>query len=126
MAIGVNERGEKKPLALADAVPESKQIWREVLLGLSGRGLTIPPKLAAGDDALGFSAAVRAIYPETQQQRCWLHNAANVLNYPPKSLQPKAKALHVSGWLRPKLRPGSPSSSSLPPSSPNIPRRSSA
>jgi len=99
VVIGVNERGEKKLLALEDGVRESKQSWREVLLALKGRGLTIPPRLAVGDGALGFWAALREIYPETRQQRCWVHKTANVLNYLPKSLQPKAKAALHEIWM---------------------------
>jgi len=99
VVIGVNERGQKKLLALEDGVRESKQSWREVLLALKGRGLTIPPRLAVGDGALGFWAAVREIYPETRPQRCWVHKTANVLNYLPKSLQPKAKAALHEIWM---------------------------
>jgi transposase-like protein len=99
VVIGVNERGEKKLLAIEDGVRESKQSWREVLLALKGRGLTIPPKLAVGDGALGFWAAVREIYPETRPQRCWVHKTANVLNYLPKSVQPKAKAALHEIWM---------------------------
>ena len=99
VVIGVNERGEKKLLALEDGVRESKQSWREVLLALKGRGLTIPPRLAVGDGALGFWAVLREIYPETRQQRCWVHKTANVLNYLPKSLQPKAKAALHEIWM---------------------------
>lgn len=99
VVVGVNERGEKKLLAIEDGVRESKQSWREVLLELKGRGLTIPPRLAVGDGALGFWAAVREIYPETRPQRCWVHKTANVLNYLPKSLQPKAKAALHEIWM---------------------------
>ena len=99
VVIGVNERGQKKLLAIEDGVRESKQSWREVLLDLKGRGLTIPPRLAVGDGALGFWAALREIYPETRQQRCWVHKTANVLNYLPKSLQPKAKAALHEIWM---------------------------
>ena len=99
VVIGVNERGQKKLLALEDGVRESKQSWREVLLALKGRGLTIPPRLAVGDGALGFWAALREIYPETRQQRCWVHKTANVLNYLPRSLQPKAKAALHEIWM---------------------------
>ena len=81
VVIGVNERGQKKLLAIEDGVRESKQSWREVLLELKARGLTIPPRLAVGDGALGFWAAVREIYPDTRPQRCWVHKTANVLNY---------------------------------------------
>jgi putative transposase len=99
VVIGVNERGQKKLLAIEDGVRESKQSWREVLLELKRRGLAIPPRLAVGDGALGFWAALREIYPETRQQRCWVHKAANVLNYLPRSLQPKAKAALHEIWM---------------------------
>jgi putative transposase len=99
VVIGVNERGQKKFLAIEDGVRESKQSWRELLLALKGRGLGIPPRLAVGDGALGFWAALREIYPQTRQQRCWVHKTANVLNYLPKSLQPKAKAALHEIWM---------------------------
>lgn len=92
--IGVNERGEKHFLAIEDGSRESTQSWREVLLKLKARGMNAP-ELAIGDGALGFWAAADQIYPETRQQRCWVHKTANVLNKLPKSTQPKAKqALH--------------------------------
>lgn len=92
--IGVNERGEKRFLAIEDGMRESTQSWREVLIKLKSRGLNCP-KLMCGDGALGFWKAADEIYPEARQQRCWVHKTANVLNKLPKSLQPKAKkALH--------------------------------
>ncbi len=62
VVIGVNERGEKHFLAIEDGVRESTQSWREVLLKLKSRGLT-PPKLAIGDGAMGFRAALEEVYP---------------------------------------------------------------
>ncbi len=53
VVIGVNERGEKRFLAIEDGVRESTQSWREVLLKLKSRGMNIP-KLAIGDGAMGF------------------------------------------------------------------------
>lgn len=92
--IGVNERGEKHFLAIEDGVRESTQSWREVLLNLKSRGLTLP-KLAVGDGAMGFWAALDEVYPATRQQRCWMHKTMNVLNCLPKLSQAKAKqALH--------------------------------
>ena len=94
VVIGVNARGEKHFLAIEDGVRESTQSWREVLLGLKSRGLNAP-KLAVGDGAMGFWAALEEVYPTTRQQRCWVHKTGNVLNYLPKRSQPKAKkALH--------------------------------
>ena len=42
------------------------------------------PMLAVGDGALGFWAAVREVWPETREQRCWVHKLANVLDKLPK------------------------------------------
>ena len=99
VVIGVNERGEKHFLAIEDGVRESKQSWRELLLDLKARGLTLPPKLAVGDGALGFWAALEEVYPTTRQQRCWVHKVANVLNYLPQAVQPKAKAALQQIWM---------------------------
>ena len=95
VVIGVNERGKKGFLAIEDGVRESTQSWREVLLKLKSRGMNIP-ELAIGDGAMGFWAALEEVYPESRQQRCWMHKTMNVLNCLPKSVQPKAKqALHA-------------------------------
>ncbi len=101
VVVGVNDRGEKHFLALEDGVRESTQSWREVLLDLKARGVRVAPKLATGDGALGFWAAMAEVFPETRHQRCWVHKTANVLNYLPKSVQAKAKrALHEI-WMAP-------------------------
>ena len=56
------------------------------------------PVLAVGDGALGFWAAVRTVFPEAREQRCWFHKTANVLNVLPKSAQPGAKAALAEIW----------------------------
>ena len=48
--------------------------------------------LATGDGALGFWAALRDVFPETKEQRCWVHATANVLDALPKRLHPDAKS----------------------------------
>ena len=94
VVLGVNERGEKRFLAMEDGVRESTQSWREVLLKLKSRGMNVP-ELAIGDGAMGFWSALEEVYPETREQRCWMHKTMNVLNCLPKSVQAKAKqALH--------------------------------
>ncbi|HJL54015.1 MAG TPA: IS256 family transposase [Arenicellales bacterium] len=97
--IGVNSRGQKHFLAIEDGVRESKQSWREVLLSLQQRGLRQSPKLAVGDGALGFWAALEEVYPATLIQRCWMHKTGNVLNYLPKSVQEKAKQGIHDIWM---------------------------
>lgn len=92
--IGVRPDGTKEVVALEDGYRESTESWQTVLRDLKRRGLRAPV-LAIGDGALGFWAAVREVWPETVEQRCWVHRIANVLDKLPKSLQPRAKqALH--------------------------------
>ena len=52
-----------------------------------------PPILAIGDGNLGLWAAVRDVYPEAREQRCWKHKMANILDKLPKRLQARAKEL---------------------------------
>lgn len=95
--VGVTARGQKRFLAIEDGVRESTQSWREVLLTLKSRAMNTP-KLAIGDGAMGFWAAMDEVYPETRQQRCWQHKTMNVLNCLPKLSQPKAKAAIHDIW----------------------------
>ena len=83
--LGATETGEKEILAIADGYRESKQSWQTVLLDLKSRGLEAP-KLAIGDGAMGFWAAMEEVYSATKHQRCWVHKTLNVLNHFPKNL----------------------------------------
>lgn len=95
VVIGATAEGKKQLLALNDGYRESEQSWKELLLDLKHRGLTIDPKLAIGDGALGFWKALPQVFGTTRSQRCWVHKTANVLNKLPVSQQAKAKeALH--------------------------------
>ena len=89
--MGAMADGKKELIAVLDGYRESEQSWSELLLDLKHRGLQTAPKIAVGDGALGFWAALRKVFPETKEQRCWVHKTANVLNNMPKSVQPKAK-----------------------------------
>ena len=89
--MGALEDGRKQLLAVHDGFRESELSWQELLEDLKGQGLELPPKLAVGDGAMGFWAALRKVYPATREQRCWLHKTANVLNKLPQSMQGKAK-----------------------------------
>ncbi len=92
--IGVRPDGTKELLAVEDGYRESQESWASVLRDLKRRGMRAPV-VAVGDGALGFWAAVGQVWPETREQRCWVHRLANVLDKLPKRLQPKAKrALH--------------------------------
>jgi len=97
--IGVTPEGKKELIGFDDGYRESAQSWRELLLDLKDRGLKTPPKLAVGDGALGFWAALSEVSGTTRQQRCWVHKTANVLNKLPKSLQAKAKSDLKDIWM---------------------------
>jgi transposase-like protein len=88
--LGVLPDGRKEVIALEDGYRESTESWASVLRDLKRRGMTAPV-LAIGDGNLGFWAALRDVYPETKEQRCWKHKVANVLDKLPKRLQAQAK-----------------------------------
>jgi transposase-like protein len=90
--VGVRLDGTKELVALADGYRESGESWADLLRDLRRRGMR-PPVLAVGDGALGFWAALRDVWPETTEQRCWVHKVANVLDALPKSVQPTAKKM---------------------------------
>src|SRR5215213_1895249 len=97
--IGATPEGKKELLGFTDGARESAQDWRELLLDLKSRGLAIAPKLAVADGALGFWKALGEVWPTTQEQRCWVHKTANILNKLPKSQQPKAKRSLQEIWM---------------------------
>jgi transposase-like protein len=49
------------------------------------------PQCSRSATALGFWGALREVFPDTTEQRCWFHKSANVLAALPKSAHPAAK-----------------------------------
>jgi putative transposase len=96
--MGATADGKKELIALSDGFRESEQSWKALLLDCQARGMTTAPKLAVGDGALGFWKALRQVFPTTQEQRCWVHKTANVLDKLPKGQQSKAKAMLHDIW----------------------------
>lgn len=99
VVIGATVDGKKELLAMLDGYRESAESWKELLLDLKQRGLTIDPKVAIGDGALGFWKALPQVFGATREQRCWVHKTANVLNKLPKGQQAKAKAALHEIWM---------------------------
>jgi transposase-like protein len=89
--IGVRLDGTKELVAIEDGYRESTESWAALMRNLKRRGMRAPV-LAVGDGALGFWKALRDVWPETREQRCWVHRIANVLDKLPKRLHAKAKA----------------------------------
>jgi putative transposase len=97
--MGATEDGQKELLAIVDGYRESEQSWTELLLDVKSRGVTVDPKLAAGDGALGFWKALPKVFPKTKEQRCWFHKSGNVIDKLPKRLQPGAKEKLHEIWM---------------------------
>ena len=95
--VGVRPDGTKELVALEPGYRESTESWAALLRDLRDRGAQAPV-LATGDGSLGFWAALRDVFPETAEQRCWVHKTANVLDALPKRMR-----VRVAG--RPTLLP---------------------
>lgn len=95
--IGVRVDGTKELIALTDGYRESTGSWADLLRDCKRRGMRAPV-LAVGDGALGFWGALREVFPETREQRCWFHKIANVLAALPKSAHPGAKKALAEIW----------------------------
>ena len=89
--IGAMPAGKKELIGFQVGVRESAQSWRELLVEVKSRGLTIAPEIAVGDGALGFWKALDEVFPGTRHQRCWVHKTANVLNKVTLSVQTNMK-----------------------------------
>ncbi|MDF1489794.1 IS256 family transposase [Tessaracoccus caeni] len=95
--IGVRADGTKELIALDDGFRESSESWADLLRSCKRRGMQAPV-LAVGDGALGFWKAIREVFPDTKEQRCWFHAGGNVLAALPKSAHPGAKAALAEIW----------------------------
>ncbi|MBL8085900.1 MAG: IS256 family transposase [Candidatus Obscuribacter sp.] len=99
VVIGATKSGTKELVAIRDGYRESEQSWLELLNDLKHRGLSISPKLAIGDGALGFWKALPQVFGPTRWQRCWMHKSGNVLDKLPKHAQPRAKDNLHQIWM---------------------------
>ena len=99
--MGSLENGTKELIAVVGGQRESKLSRQGLLSDLKRRGLHAPPKVAVGDGALGFWAALEEKFPTVPAQRCWVHKTANVLDKLPKSVQAQAKEQLHEMYLSP-------------------------
>jgi transposase-like protein len=101
--IGATPEGKKELVGLTDGVRESTQSWKELLLDLKRRGLSMAPELAIADGALGFWQALE----EVCHRRAV--SAAGCTKPPTSStscrrVSNRRQSGHCrrSGWLRPR------------------------
>lgn len=71
---------------------ESTESWAGLLRDLKKRGMN-RPRLVSGDGHLGIWAALRQVWPQAQEQRCWNHRLMNILDRLPKKQQEQAKLM---------------------------------
>ena len=84
--------GSKVVVSTVPGYRESTESWSEVLRDIKRRGLSCP-RLAVGDGHLGIWGALRNVYPQAAEQRCWNHKIVNVLAKLPKRQQDQAKLM---------------------------------
>lgn len=82
--------GRKVIVGLRAGYRESVESWRDFLADLKSRGMNAP-RATIGDGHLGIWGALRDVYPESEEQRCWNHRIVNVLDRLPKKMWPEAK-----------------------------------
>ena len=75
--------GSKVVVSAVPGYRESTRSWSEVLRDLRDRGLNCP-RLVVGDGHLGIWGALRNVWPQAGEQRCWNHKILNVLDKLPK------------------------------------------
>lgn len=92
VVVGARADGRKKVLAVESGYRESTASWASLLRSLKKRGLQAP-RLTIADGHLGIWSALREVYPESEDQRCWNHKILNVLDRLPRRVQPQAREL---------------------------------
>ena len=124
IVIGVREDGEKELLAVEDGYRESTESWAGVFRDMKRRGLN-EPKLVVADGALGAWAALRDVYPEAGEQRCWFHASGNIIDCLPTSVCARAQrgCCRRSSRRRPARTRGWRSKCSARSTAPSTPRR---
>jgi transposase-like protein len=87
---GILEDGSRELLAIHLGPRETEASWKAALEDLISRGLAAPA-LAISDGCPGLIAAVKAVWPEVERQRCTVHKTRNVLNRVPRKEQAGVK-----------------------------------
>ena len=99
VVLGAMRDGTKEVLALRSGYRESVESCSEVLRDLKARGIEAPRLLMADGNA-AIWGAVRQVWPEAGEQRCWNHKMRNVLDRLPQREQSEAKDLLEGRGLR--------------------------
>ena len=80
--LGINATGKKEVLSINVGVNESAKYWLSVLNELKNRGVR-DILIICADGLSGIKEAINAAYPQTEYQRCIVHQVRNTLKYVP-------------------------------------------
>ena len=80
IAIGINLDGRKSVLGMWVGENESAKFWATVLNGLRNRGVE-DIFIDCTDNLTGFTAAIEAVFPQTEVQNCIIHQLRNSSKY---------------------------------------------
>lgn len=78
--LGINMEGKKEILGIWISENESASFWASVCNDLENRGVT-DILIACRDNLSGFSTAIEATFPKTEQQLCIIHQIRNSTKY---------------------------------------------
>ena len=78
--LGINDEGHKEVLSIQIGENESSKFWLSTLNELKNRGVNDILILCA-DGLTGMKEAVNAAFPNTEYQRCIVHQVRNTLKY---------------------------------------------
>lgn len=78
--LGINMEGKKELLGLWVGENEGAKFWMSVLNEIKNRGVK-DILIACTDDLSGFSEAIKAVFPNTEIQKCIIHQIRNTTKY---------------------------------------------
>lgn len=78
--LGINSDGYKEVLTIEVGENESSKYWLSVLNGLKNRGVK-DILLICADGLSGMKEAIAAAFPQTEYQRCIVHQVRNTVKY---------------------------------------------
>lgn len=78
--LGINLRGRKEVLSIEVGQNESAKYWLSVLNNLKNRGVR-DIMIICADGLTGMKEAISAAYPQTEYQRCIVHQVRNTLKF---------------------------------------------
>lgn len=88
VVLGIDERGHKSVLAMAQGDKDTRGAWEVVFAELKARGLDPSAvKLGIMDGLPGLAAAFREAFLNARTARCWVHKGRNVFTRVPHRYQ---------------------------------------